>query len=230
VAKELARRVCAKSNVIITPTLPVGYAQYHAGFPGTLSLKEDTLTRSLIDISDNLLRYGTSHILFINGHGGNMASLRKCGEWLRERCIPAAVSCWWEMTHAVNPNWLSIGHADYIETSAVLALDESLPDMTAAALAVNKPLTEKISLDDLRVARFKDACLAVNLIMTDISDDGGMMEHGMTAAKDFTIPPTSANKEMGEEILEGLADYLAEFIEEFGHVKLPPIGSVGPLS
>jgi hypothetical protein len=93
-----------------------------------------------------------------------------------------------------------------------------------------RTIAEAIALDDLRVARFKDACLAVNLIMTDISDDGGMMEHGMTAAKDFTIPPTSANKEIGEKIYEGLADYLAEFIEEFGRVKLLPIGSVGPLA
>jgi creatinine amidohydrolase len=230
VAEELARRVGQRANVIVTPTLPIGYAQYHAVFPGTLSLSEETLTRSLIEISENLLRYGTTHLLFITGHGGNSVALRKCGEWLRERCIPAATSCWWEMTHVVNPQWLALGHADYVETSMVLALDESLPDMAAAALAVNKPLTDKIALDDLRAARFKGAHLAVNLIMTDITDDGGMMEVGLTAAKDYTIPPTVASKAIGEKLYEGLADYLAEFIEEFRHVKLPPIGSVGPLT
>jgi len=57
-----------------------------------------------------------------------------------------------------------------------------------------------------------------------------MMEYGMTAAKDYTIPPTVASKEIGKKIYEGLADYLAEFIEEFRKVKLPPIGSVGPLA
>ena len=35
---------------------------------------------------------------------------------------------------------------------------------------------------------------------------------------------------MGETLYEGLADYYAEFIEEFRQVKLPPIGSVGPLA
>lgn len=230
VAKELARRVGERSNVIVTPTLPIGYAQYHAVFTGTLSLTEDTLTHALIDICGNLLRYGATHFLFVNGHGGNMAALRRCGEWLREKCVPAAVSCWWEMTQAVNPEWLALGHGDYVETSAILALDDTLPDMRAAVIAVNKPLTGKIALDDLRAARFKNAHLAVNLIMTDITDNGGMMEYGMTAAKDYTIPPTVASKEMGEKIYEGLADYLAEFIEEFRKVKLPPIGSVGPLA
>jgi len=230
VAKELARRVGERADVIVTPTLPVGYAQYHAVFPGTLSLSEETLTRALIEICDNLLRYGATHFLFVNGHGGNMVALRRCGEWLRERCVPAAVSCWWEMTQVVNPEWLALGHGDYVETSAILALDETLPDMPEAVVAVNKPLTARIALDDLRAARFKGGHLAVNLIMTDISDNGAMMEYGMTAAKDYTIPPQAATREMGEAIYEGLADYLADFIAEFRQVKLPPVGSVGPLA
>lgn len=230
VAKELARRVGERANVIVTPALPVGFAQYHAVFPGTLSLTEETLTNMLIEICANLIRYGATHFLFVNGHGGNQTSLRRSGEWLRERCVPAAVSSWWEMTQVVNPDWLALGHADYIETSAILALDETLADMPAAVTAVNKPLTKAISLDDLRAARFKDGLLAVNLVMTDITDNGAMMEYGMTGAKDYTIPPTAAGKEMGETIYEGLADYLAEFIEEFRQVKLQPVGAEGPLA
>jgi creatinine amidohydrolase len=230
VAEELARRVGKRANVIVTPVLPIGYAQYHAVFPGTLSLSEETLTRTLIEMCGNLLSYGTTHILFITGHGGNTTSLRRCGEWLRERCVPAAVSCWWEQTNVVNPEWLALGHGDYVETSMILALDPSLPDMPAAEIAVNKPLTDKIALDDLRSARFKGAHLGVNLIMTDITDSGAMMEFGLTAAKDYKIHPSTANKAIGEKLYEGLADYLAEFIEEFRTVTLPPIGSVGPLA
>jgi creatinine amidohydrolase len=230
VAEELARRVGERTNVIVTPTLPIGYAQYHAVFPGTLSLSEETLTRALIEICENLLRYGTTHILFVDGHGGNMTALRRCGEWLRERCVPSAIACWWEMTHVVNPNWLALGHADYVETSMVLALDEALPDMPAAVIAVNKPLTSQIALDDLRAARFKGARLTVNMIMTDITDNGAMMEYGLTTAKDFSIHPSAGTQEMGEKIYDGLASYLAAFVEEFGKVTVPPIGSVGPLA
>jgi creatinine amidohydrolase len=230
VAKEFARRIGERANVIVTPVLPIGYAQYHAVFPGTLSLTEETLTRVYIETCANLLRYGATHFLFMNGHGGNMVSLRQCGDWLRERCIPASIACWWQMTQVVNPKWLLIGHADYVETSVVLATDPSLPDMSAAAIGVNKPLTDQITLDDLRAARFKGAVSAVNCVMTDITDNGAMMEYGMTAAQDYTIPPTVATKEMGEQILSGLTQYFVEFIEEFRKVKLPPIGSVGPLA
>ena len=134
------------------------------------------------------------------------------------------------MTQVVNPQWLALGHADYVETAAVLALDEKLVDMPAAHLAVNKPLTPNIALDNLRVARFKGATLTVNCIMTDITDQGDMMEFGLTGAADYKIPPTAGTKEMGEEIYDKLANYLAEFVEEFRKVKLPPIGSVGPLA
>ncbi len=230
VARELARRIGERANVIVTPTIPVGYAQYHAVFPGTLSFSEDTLTRVYIELCENLLRYGATHVLFMNGHGGNMMSLRRCGEWLRARCVPAAVACWWEMTHVVNPEWRALGHACYVETSMILALDQSLPDMRSAVLAVNKPLTPDIALDDLRAANYKGAHFTVNCVMTDITDNGAMMEFGLTGAKDYTIPPGTATKEMGETLYEGLASYYAEFIKEFSQVKFPKIGSVGPLA
>ena len=124
--REIARLLLERSNVIVTPTLPIGYAKYHTMFPGTLSLTEETLKNVLIDICDDLLKYGTTHILFIDGHGGNLNALRQCGEWLRKRCVPSAVVTWWQLAPAIDPSWQAIGHADYIETSAILALDEDL--------------------------------------------------------------------------------------------------------
>ncbi len=228
VAKEMARRLGERANVIVTPTLPIGYAKYHTVFPGTLSVSQETLTHMLIEICQDLLKYGTTHILFVDGHGGNLPALAQVGAWLRERNIPSATACWWEMTQVINPEWLAIGHADYIETAAMLAVDESLVDMKAARLAVNKPLTDTIELDNLHVARFKGGNLSVNLYMTDITDDGGMMEYGLTSAKNFDIEPSVATKAMGEQIFEGLADYLADFVEEFRKVRLPALHSVGP--
>ena len=58
-----------------------------------------------------------------------------------------AVACWWEMTQVVNPEWLAIGHGDYIETAAMLAIDESLPNMDIARMPVNKHLSDTIALD-----------------------------------------------------------------------------------
>lgn len=227
--REIARRLAERSNVIVTPTIPFGYAKYHTMYPGTMSLKEDTLRNLLIDICEDLLKYGVTHIIFIDGHGGNLNALRQCGEWLRARQVPCAVSVWWQITSTTDPNWNAIGHADYIETSAVLGLDESLVDLKAAKLPTNKDLTPNIQMLDPHSARFKGGVVNVNLQTGDITDTGDLMEFGLTGAKDYTIEPGTGTKEMGEKFFQGQVDYLVEFIEEFRKVTLPALDSTGKL-
>ena len=230
VARDLARRLGERADVIVTPTIPIGYAKYHTEFPGTLSVSEGTLTQALIEICEDLVKYGATHILFVNGHGGNMSSITRCGEVLRKSCVPVAAACWWQMSQVVNPQWLALGHSDYVEVSVVLAIDESLPNMEVARLPTNKNLTDAITLDSSDIARFQDATLFVNLVTADCSDTGDMFEYGLTGAPDYTIPPTSATREMGEAILDGLAGYLADFCQEFRKVTLPPLDELGPLA
>jgi creatinine amidohydrolase len=230
VPREIAARLVEKANVIVTPTIPFGYAKYHTTFPGTMSLSEETLKNVLIDICEDLLKYGTTHILFIDGHGGNLTALRQCSTWLRERCIPAAVSVWWQVAPAIDPSWQAIGHADYVEVSAVLGIDESLVDMDVAKLPKNKDLSSELVMLDPHSTKFKGGIVGVNLLTADITDTGDLMEIGLTGAKDYTIEPSTGTKEMGERFLEGQANYLAEFVEEFRKVKLPPVNSTGPLA
>lgn len=230
VAEDMARRLGERANVIVTPTITIGYAKYHTSFPGTLSVSVETLTQALIEICEDLIKYGATHILFVNGHGGNMRSISQCGEVLRERGVLMAAACWWEMTQVVNPEWLAIGHGDYIETAAMLAIDESLPNMEIARIPDNKDLSETIALDTPHHAKFKGGALTVNLVTVDITDSGDMLEYGLTGAASYDIPPTAATREMGETILDGLADYLAEFVAEFRKVKLPPLDKLGPLA
>ncbi|MBI9043521.1 MAG: creatininase family protein [Anaerolineaceae bacterium] len=228
VAQELARRLGEQANVIVTPVLPFGYAKYHTGFPGTMSLKEETLKQVLIDICEDLLKYGATHILFVNGHGGNENSLRQCGEWLREKCVPITIASWWTMAHVANPEWHMIGHADHIETAAVLALDESLVDMSMAENHKNKDFGPGLALDNLLVVRYKDATMHVNGVMADITETGDMLEFGESGATNYDIDPKSATKEMGDAILNSLAEYLTEYVEKFRQVKFPPVDSIGP--
>lgn len=228
--REIARLLLERSNVIVTPTLPIGYAKYHTMFPGTLSLTEETLKNVLIDICDDLLKYGTTHILFIDGHGGNLNALRQCGEWLRKRCVPSAVVTWWQLAPAIDPSWQAIGHADYIETSAILALDEDLVDLEAAKLPTNKDLSPELRMLDPHTIAFKNATVGINMLTGDITDTGDLMEFGLTAAKDYTIEPSTGSKALGEKFFEGQADYLADFVEEFRKVTLPPIEETGPLA
>jgi creatinine amidohydrolase len=230
-ADAIARRVGEKAgDVIVTPTITIGYAKYHTNFPGTLSVSEDTLTQALIEICTDLVNYGATHILFVNGHGGNAPSIKRCGEFLRQFGVPMAMAVYWEIVQTVNPEWLPIGHGDYIEASIILGIDETLPDLSVAKIPESKSLTEKVALKTPHIASFEGGTVFVNLATVDLTESGDMLEYGLTAAKDYTIPPTTATKEMGEKILDGVADYLVKFLQEFEKVVLLPLEELGPIA
>lgn len=228
-AEAVAHRLGARADVIVTPTLPIGYAKYHTNFPGTLSMEEETLASALKEICDDLVRYGATHILFVCGHGGNVQAIRKCGEYLRRKAIPMGTAVYWQIIQTVNPEWLPLGHGDYIEASMVMAVDETLPRMDVAKVPTTKQLTPQIKLDGLYEAKYKNGWVMVNNFMADVTDTGDMLEPLLAPAKDYTIPPSAASKEMGNTILDGIADYLAEFVEEFKKVRLTPVDEIGPL-
>ncbi len=74
-AEAVAARAGELSDILVGPTLPIGMAQSHLAFPGTISLKPSTLIAFVKDVVSSLEIAGFTHILFLNGHGGNIATL-----------------------------------------------------------------------------------------------------------------------------------------------------------
>jgi len=60
----------------VAPTLAVGMSQHHMAFPGSITLKPSTLLQVVRDVVESLARHGFDHIYFLNGHGGNIATLQ----------------------------------------------------------------------------------------------------------------------------------------------------------
>jgi creatinine amidohydrolase len=70
-AERVAVEAAAPSGVPVYPVMPYGLAPYFAAFPGSVSLKVETLLAVYRDLVASVVRAGFRRILIVNGHGGN---------------------------------------------------------------------------------------------------------------------------------------------------------------
>ncbi len=68
VAIALVEDVAKQTGVISTPPIWFGDSTHHLGFPGTISIKTETLTEYVKDIIRSLARHGFKKIIIVNGH------------------------------------------------------------------------------------------------------------------------------------------------------------------
>ncbi|NEO87383.1 MAG: creatininase family protein [Spirulina sp. SIO3F2] len=75
-AETIAWGVGEQVEAIVAPTINVGMALHHLAFPGSMSLRPSTLIQVIVDSVGSLAAAGFRQFFFINGHGGNIATLK----------------------------------------------------------------------------------------------------------------------------------------------------------
>ncbi|MGV0027051.1 creatininase family protein [Phormidesmis priestleyi] len=83
-AEAIARGVGESTHAIVAPTINVGMALHHTAFPGSMSLRPSTMILMIRDyvtclarpLAGNSKRSGFRKFFFINGHGGNVATMK----------------------------------------------------------------------------------------------------------------------------------------------------------
>ena len=75
-AEAIAKGVGEETQTLVGPTINVGMALHHLAFPGSMSLRPTTLILVIRDYLVSLSRAGFRKFFFINGHGGNMATVK----------------------------------------------------------------------------------------------------------------------------------------------------------
>ena len=131
-------------KVLFLPTQAVGFSPEHARFPGTLTLKAETLLRLWTDLGESVAAAGIRKLLLFNSHGGQVSVMDLVARDLRARLDLLVYSVSWfnlplldARGHDVNELFSADEHrfgihAGDIETSMMLALDPAYVDMARA--------------------------------------------------------------------------------------------------
>ncbi|EMA49340.1 creatininase family protein [Halococcus salifodinae] len=111
------------TEVVVAPTIPVGIAEEHRQFAGTLWVTPDTLREYVRETVASLASHGWDRVVLVNGHGGNVGALREvCGTITRHDAAYAVLFTWFEAAAILS----EMGHGGPIETALLRAIHPDL--------------------------------------------------------------------------------------------------------
>lgn len=211
VAERAVAQAASHIPVVVTPTLPFGFSHYHLPFGGTISISLSVYLAVLTDIGTSLATDGFRRILFLNGHGGNDASVRAVADRLvLEHGLDvhvAGASYWSCAASALSDLGLGgypvPGHAGAFETSCLL----------------------KVRPDLVRTDRFPQPEESTQpLARADI--DGAVVRHpGIWQASDGRTDDSGpASGDIGAQAIAAIADAVARLLIDFHHSTNRPSG------
>ena len=129
---------------LFLPTQVIGLSPEHAAFPGTLTLKAETVLRLWTETAECVAATGVKKLVLFNTHGGQVGLLDVVARDLRARLGLLVYSVnWWQLPlqsargidlkvlFSAHEHRFGI-HAGEIETSLMLALAPQLVDMAQA--------------------------------------------------------------------------------------------------
>jgi len=71
IAAAIANEVSAANDLWLLPPLTISCSPEHAGWPGTVSLRAETLIKIVEDVAESARQNGADRLVIVNGHGGN---------------------------------------------------------------------------------------------------------------------------------------------------------------
>jgi creatinine amidohydrolase len=96
----LAERVAVEAaeplGIPVFPVIPYGITPTFGAYPGTISMRVETLFAVVCDALDSLERHGFRRILIVNGHGGNVPLAGRMNEWVAAHPhVTVRLHHWW---------------------------------------------------------------------------------------------------------------------------------------
>ena len=204
--------------LLVLPAQNVGKSDEHMAFPGTLTIRYETLGRLWFDLAESVRRAGCSKLIFFNSHGGQPQLIDIICRDLRVRLDMLAVNCAWfnvtQMSDLFDAQELRHGiHGGAVETSLMLHLHPDLVRMDRARNFVSRSMAIEADNEVLRA----EGSTGIGWQTQDLNDAGACGD------------ATRADDSRGKELLERAARALVALVEDVSRYSWCP-GSVRPPS
>jgi creatinine amidohydrolase len=140
----LADAASQQTGVLVAPTVNFGNSPYFMEYPGTISLRVETLINLVEDVVRSLYKSGFRRILILNGHGGNAPALNRLQEIVSEMPeLKVAWYSWWtsrSVTEVAENHHLHSYHANWIEAFPFVR-PTAIPTTEKEPLGTNRVLS-----------------------------------------------------------------------------------------
>ncbi len=221
-AAEVARRIAERTGAIAAPTIPWGYSEAYRPFPGTLSLRPETLALLLQDICDGFLRFGLDHLLFLCCHKGNLPIHEQVGRHLREthRLRTATIEPWAWLTPAFKraaygSETVSIGHGSDPMGSLAMCLYPGEVRMDLAEPG-KSPIFGGLPFRTTSQTEFEGVPAYVYLDYDEMTANGVVGD------------PKLSSAEVGRKLLDHVVEIGSKFVRHFAGMPTRIDGPPGP--
>ena len=185
IVTEVAKRLSEIKGYILLPTLTYGVSFEHAPF-FNLSIRASTLRTILTDLCSSLLDNKIETVFIINGHHGNLKSIKnidvKLQKLSKNKLKVFPLSYWHFMKREFD-------HAGFVETSLMLAISKNVKMKLAKKGLITDKMTEQ-----------------------EIKKIGKLANQSFPKATKNGIwgDPTKATKNEGQEILDEIINNLGK--------------------
>jgi creatinine amidohydrolase len=224
VAIGLAEDAAKGAGVLVAPPVWYGDSSHHLGFPGTISVKTETLMQIVYDIVRSLARHGFKRILIVNGHKWtNLAALTSAARNIREFELPGV------LTAVADPMFLARGIAATIKSTN----EHHAGELEVSQVLYKFPHT-------IRTGKLSDAACDFGQTLgpfatADLFGGGhDSIEQPWTSWDQKRIAPTgqfssnsAASAEKGKAYHDYMVDRLVEFLDWWQAYK-GPLGQPAP--
>ena len=190
----------APDDMLVGPTFSVGCAQHHLGFPGTITLRASTMIAAMADWTESLMRHGFERIYWLNGHGGNIATIEAAFSEIHARRsfdprgednrhgLTLKRRDWWDFKSVMSlcNQLYPVGHGSHATASEVSVTYYGYPDHARTDVAMTPKIAPNGKIGDAVQYRrdFPDGRIGSDPTQSNVEDGGKIVAAAAQAVLD----------------------------------------------